>query len=420
MRQKNSIIHFFALAARLIIGSVFIFSGFVKGVDPMGSAIKFHDYFSAFGWDFLQALSLPLALTLSSLEFIVGISLFFGLKIRLGVWGALLFMLIFTPLTFLLAITNPVTDCGCFGDALILTNWETFFKNIVLLAFIIPLFAIRKKFPLTRVVPAEWTVLVAFLVFILGISEYSLRHLPLLDFRPYHIGASIPDGMKIPENAPRDEYKTVLIYEKNGVHKEFTTANFPWKDSSWSFVDQHSTLIKEGYKPPIHDFDLVDSNGRNFTDEILGYPGYTFLLVSPDLSDVPDVAMEKAGVLAIYCNDYSIRFYACTSSPQAEITTTKNNWGFTFPFFNTDETTLKTIIRSNPGLLLLKEGVILGKWSWRDFPGPGDLESNLLSMQITKFDRGLEGWKTAGLFFTFLLLWAVAAGIRSKSGEAKK
>lgn len=348
MEQKNRVNYLLGLIIRLIIGSVFIFSSFVKGVDPMGSAIKFHDYFSAFRWDFLQGLTLPFAFALSTLEFMVGISLFFNLRIRLGSWGAFLFMLIFTPLTLVLALTNPVSDCGCFGDALVLSNWETFFKNIILFALVIYLFVIRKKLHAIQPALTEWMILGAFLLFILGISEYSLRHLPLIDFRPYHIGASIPDGMKIPEDAPRDEYKTVLIYEKDDIQKEFTTENFPWKDSSWTFVYQHSTLLKEGYKPPIHDFDLINSDGQNFTDEVLGFQGYTFLLIIPYISDAPDAALEKAGELALTCNDQSIRFFACTSSPRDDIENVKNNWGFNFSFFNTDETTLKTIVRSNP------------------------------------------------------------------------
>jgi len=414
MDRKNRIIYFFILISRFVIGPVFIFSGFVKGVDPMGSAIKFHDYFSAFGWDFLQPLALPFSLALSTLEFIVGISILFNLRIRAGSWGAFLFMLIFTPLTLVLALTNPVTDCGCFGDALILTNWETFFKNIILLAFIIPLFSFRKRLPVNRKKTIEWMVLTAFLLFMLGISEYSLRHLPLLDFRPYHIGASISDGMRIPENAPQDEYKTVLVYEKNGVQKEFTLDNFPWKDSSWTFVDQNSILLKEGYKPPIHDFDLIDSDGQNYTNEILKYPGYSFLLISPNLSKAPENALEKSGELALQCTDYGIRFYACTSSPQNEIENIKNKLGLIFPVYNTDETTLKTIIRSNPGLLLIKEGVIIGKWSWHDFPTGDHLESNLLSNRITLLNQAVKFWKVAGLFLIFLLLWAIAGRIKIK------
>lgn len=412
MDQNKKITMIWMVPARLIVGIVFLFSGFVKAVDPLGSAIKFHDYFTAFNLDFLQPFTLVFAIMLSSFEFIVGASLFLNFRIREGIWGALLFMIGFTPLTLILALTNPVSDCGCFGDALILTNWATFFKNIVLLALVILLFVTRQKLLSSTLPVTEWMTAGAFLIFIVGISEYSIKHLPILDFRPYAIGASIPDGMVVPPDAPQDEYNTVLIYEKDGVQKEFTLENYPWKDSTWTFVDQHSTLVKEGYTPPIHDFEMIDQQGRNLTDEILMYEGYTFLLISTKLADASPPAMNTARDLSLFCTENSIAFYVCTASGTSEIEEVKNNWIISPVFINMDETTLKTIVRSNPGLLLIKEGVILGKWSAHDIPGPNESDRNLLAGQVTKLNKGFQGWKAWGVLAGFLLLWLLAVKVR--------
>lgn len=409
MYSKNKFIKSLIIFSRMLVGLVFIFSGFVKGIDPMGSAYKFQDYFTAFNLDFLQGSALILSIILSSLEFLVGISLFFGLRTRAGAWGALLFMILFTPLTLLLAITNPVDDCGCFGDALVLTNWQTFSKNLIILLFTLIAFTGRKKIAGLYHAATEWLVLSAFLVFMGGISGYGLIHLPIIDFRPYSIGSSIVKGMSIPEDAEQDQYETTLIYEKNGIQKEFSTDDFPWQDSSWSFIDQKSILITEGYIPPIHDFSIVSPEGDDITSRVLNHPGYSFLLISTNLSESNPGSMSAINELALYFLQRDIRFYGLTSSNSSEIELFWENMDPFFEFNSSDETTLKTIIRSNPGLLLLKNGTILAKWSWRDLPGTDELPEHLLSEQITRLRTDRDKWKIYSLFLSLFLLWSVAA-----------
>ncbi|MCK4630792.1 MAG: DoxX family protein, partial [Bacteroidales bacterium] len=232
----ESLIIFF----RIVIGAIFVFSGFIKGIDLQGSAIKFDDYFVAFGMDFLIPASLPLATFMVSTEFIIGISLLFGYRTYWGAWGVLIFMAAFTPLTLGLALFNPVSDCGCFGDAIVLTNWQTFWKNVVLMIMVLLIFYHRKKFKPAYPAITDWSILVVIFVLFTGFSLYSYRHLPMIDFRPYNAGTNIPEKMKIPADAPVDEYETILIYEKNGIRKEFNLENFPWQDSTWSFVEQKS------------------------------------------------------------------------------------------------------------------------------------------------------------------------------------
>lgn len=376
-----SIIRFFS---RLIVGILFIFSGFVKAVDPMGSTYKFSDYFTAFGMDAFTGIAFPLAILLSTLEFTVGVALVFNAQKKLSSWAALLFMLFFTPLTLILAITDPVTDCGCFGDALILSNWETFWKNLIILIPTLILFLSRnlkeKTYPIW-----EQNLLVFFsIIFSVWISVYSYKHLPIIDFRPYHIGANINDGMIIPEGAPSDEYKTILKYKKDGIVKEFDETNFPWQDSTWVYVDTESIKIKEGYTPPIHDFSISNDESGDITDMVLNDPNYTFLLVVKDIDRINEESLPKIQDLSIFALEKNHSFIAITASGLQECEEFKANHDLPVDFYNTDEIQLKTIIRSNPGLLLLKDGTILNKWHYNDFPAVEELKGDLAAYSITK------------------------------------
>ncbi len=390
--------------SRFVVGLVFTFSGFVKGIDPLGSAYKFEDYFIAFGLNFLQPLALTLAIALALAEFLIGVSLILKVHLRTGIWSAFIFMIFFTPLTFVLALTNPVSDCGCFGDALVLTNWQTFWKNIILLFFISGLFFYQKNLTAAYPPKVEWVITGLSALFMLFISFYGLQNLPIMDFRPYHIGASISDGMIIPDNAALDEYETTLIYEKDGVQKEFTSENFPWQDSTWKFVDQNSFLVKEGYRPPIHDFNIINKEGEEITDLILNDKAFTFLLISKTLKNTNIPAFEKAAKLALFCEEKGIKFYGLTASGNNEINDLVNNTDLDFELYALDETTLKTIIRSNPGLVLIKEGTIIGKWAAKNIPDPEFINQNLLAQQLTGFNKHREIWTQIGLLLFALLL----------------
>jgi len=220
----------FRTVSRIIIGLVFIFSGVVKAIDPLGSAYKFHDYFQAFNLGFLNGLSLPLAILLSTIEFIAGISVLTGLKLKTGIWLVMILLTIFTPLTFILALTNPVSDCGCFGDAIQLTNWQTFGKNIVLFFLMIVLFKGRNNIEIHVSISTQWAVISVMTFLIIVFSLVNLRYLPVIDFLPFKPGVKIADKMIVPENAMVDEYLTTFIYEKDGVKKEFNLNNYPAND----------------------------------------------------------------------------------------------------------------------------------------------------------------------------------------------
>lgn len=350
--------------SRIILGLVFIFSGIVKAIDPLGSAYKFHDYFQAFHIGFLNQLSLALAILLCTAEFIAGFSVLTGIKQKTGIVVMMILMVIFTPLTFILALTNPVSDCGCFGDAIHLTNWQTFGKNIILIALTIFLFVNRKQIKTLFNSVTEWIIILVTVILFILFSLYNLKYLPVIDFLPYKTGVTIAEKMVVPEGAPVDVYMTTFIYEKQGQKKEFDLNNYPANDNSWKFVEQKSVLTKKGYQPPIHDFMISSSDGENITEKILNAPGYSLLMISKKLSEASPEKMAAGFELGSYLTGKGSDFYVITASGSDEMKSYNNG----LQFCSADETTLKTIVRSNPGYLLLKNGKIIGKWSWANVP----------------------------------------------------
>jgi len=362
------------LLSRVFTGIVFIFSGFVKMVDPLGSAYKFSDYFHAFGLGFLEPVSLPLAILLSSIEVTMGIALLLSYRMRVFSWLVMIFMSFFTVLTFFLAIYNPVTDCGCFGDALILTNWQTFWKNIVIQVFVVLVLLQRNNYPVVTGKSVEWAVILVVFIFSSSVSLYSYNHLPLLDFRPYSTGSNIPHKMIVPPDVPADVYETRLIYKNKSTGKDevFSLETIPVDTNAYSFVDAQSVLISKGYEPPIHDFYVSTRGGNDITDIIIHDPGFSFLLISHNLSAADKNGLIKADEYAKFAKLYEdVRFYCITASSDGIIDGISQKLGLSYDFYQADEIALKTIIRSNPGLVLLKNGTILGKWHFNDFPAFG-------------------------------------------------
>ena len=398
---------YIAIAARILLGLTFIYSGFVKSIDPWGSTYKFIEYFTAFNMEWMQPLAFVLAIVQNAVEFVIGVTLVLGLRMKETAWGVLLFMGFYTPLTFILALTNPVTDCGCFGDALILTNWQTFYKNIAFMALAIIVFVYRKKYIPAYSPVGEWIWVSTITLMIVGISLHCFRHQPWFDFRPYHIGADIAWGMSVPEGMPLDEYDSKVIMEKDGITKEFPVNDYPWDDTTWVWKDTKTTLIKKGYTPPIHDFSITTSGGFDITEDVLADESYTFLLIAQRLNKSSWKGLDKASEIADFCHEHGYKFYCLTASPQSEIDPLKQKLGLTYDFCFTDEITLKTIIRANPGLVLLQKGTVIGKWHHEDMPDVAQLNPNLLSFsmkqQTTNSKNKLSGLLLVGfLFFAFV------------------
>ena len=354
--------------ARMIVGLTFVFSGFVKAIDPLGSTYKFEDYFTAFGgfFEHLTPIAFPAAIALSTLELLIGICFLLKIKIKVMSVVALLFMAVMTPLTLYIALKNPVTDCGCFGDAIILGNWTTFYKNLVLVALILLVLIFNRQFRNLFMPKVEWAIVVLTAIVGVGLSVHGFRHQPMIDFRPYKVGVNIPEKMVVPEGAAGDKYETTLIYQKNGQQKEFTIENYP-KDSTWTFVEQKTTLVSKGFTPPIHNFSIVDQKLNDITEYVLTYKGTVNLLCMYDLSKTSLKGAEAAETLYRKIKTSGAPFYALTASTDEEIDAFRSKTGATYPFCKTDPITLKTIVRGNPAMMTIKNGTIIGKWNWRDF-----------------------------------------------------
>ena len=359
----------FLQISRLLFGAVFVFSGFVKAIDPLGSTYKIEDYLRTFGGFFesMADYAFPLAIALSTIELLIGLNLIFKIQMNLTSILGLIFMIVMTPLTLYIAIKNPVTDCGCFGDALVISNWATFFKNIVLISLIILILVYQTKFRPFLSLKVQQIGTVTFIAAGILLSIYSYRHLPMIDFLPYKTGVNIPKAMEIPENAPSDVYKTNFIYEKDGVQKEFTLENYPKNDSSWVFVDQKTELISKGYKAPIHDFSIMNAQFDDITQQVLNFPGQTYLFIMYDLNETSVKGAKEAEKIYQKYMKAGIKCIALTGSSDADVQKFKEKTDVTFTFWKTDPTVLKTMIRANPGLILLKKGTIQGKWNWRNF-----------------------------------------------------
>ena len=393
---------------RIIVGIVFIYSGFVKGIDPLGSDYKFTDYFNAFGMGWMNATTLFFSFALSLAEFLIGIALLFNLWVSRMAWGALLFMAFFTPLTLVLALTNPVSDCGCFGDAMILTNWQTFWKNIILLLLAIMIFVYRKEYKSSLSFMGQFSFLSLAGAGMLCLSIYCYRHLPVLDFRPYAVGKNITEGMRLPEGAEPDQYEVTLKYKnkQTGEVRSFTEENYPWQDTlNWEYESSSERLVKKGYITPIHDLVIEHPTLGNITEEILEDDNYTILAVAYNLNQSATQYQPAINRLAEYAREKGIRFYGLTSSSERDIEAYKKRNHVPYEFCTADEIQLKTMIRSNPGVIILREGTILDKWAGKDVPDVKELQDTDLTAYCV-YSR--EQMQRIYLVYSIILLFFVA------------
>ena len=391
-------------SCRFLLAVVFVFSGFVKAVDPLGFVYKIQDYLGAFGiFSWLPSFfPLVAAIVLSSLEFVLGILIFFGIKKKSTTTLLLLFMGVMTPLTLYLAIANPVSDCGCFGDAWILTNWQTFWKNIVLLIAAVSVFFWRGLIIRFISKKTEWLISLYAVLFIMVLSLYCLRYLPILDFRPYKTGNNILAEMTIPPGAKPSIYESVFILEKDGKKKEFSLDNYP--DSTWKFIDTRTILREKGYEPSIHDFSMLNlESGEEITNVVLTDTSYTFLLVAHRIEEADDSNIDLINEIYDYSVERGYSFYCLTSSPDYLIEQWKDRTGAQYPFCLMDDIALKTIVRSNPGLMLIKDGLILNKWSRNSLPDEYALTDSLDKLPLGQLDEDND-LHTIGLVFIWFVV----------------
>ena len=410
---------------RLVVSLTFIFSGFVKAVDPIGTQIKIEDYFAAWhlGEYMPEMLALLASVLLSATEFTLGMLLLFAIRRRLVTRLIMTFMAVMTPLTLWLAISNPVSDCGCFGDAIVLSNRQTIFKNVVITAATAVLLPNALRMPRLVSRSTQWLVINYTILFVLALSGYSLYMLPPFDFRPYYVGADIRKGMEIPEGAEQPKFETTFILEKDGQRREFELDNYP--DSTWTFIDSRTVEISKGYVPPIHDFSITRcDNGDDITDEVIDSKGYTMLLIAPYLEKSDNMQFNDINRIYDYARENKVPFYCLTASSDKEIERWKDMTGAEYPFCLTDATTLRTVIRSSPGLVVIHNGHIIGKWSHNALPDESmtkvDMQHSAIGImpqnQVSGNIAWILSWFVIPLFLLTLAdrLWAWTSWVRHK------
>lgn len=390
--KKELFIKIILEISRLLLGIIFLFSGFVKAVDPLGTAYKIEDYLTAWNLVSLHPLALPASIGLCCMEFLLGAWLLLGLYRRLVTKLLFAVMLFMTPLTLYLAIKNPVHDCGCFGDALILTNWETFFKNLILLPLSIVILIWHKHITPVFSRHTYWLAGLFTTGFIVSFALYNYFTLPMFDFRPYKIGADLKK--LVSEKSKGDVYQNTFVYEKNGKREDFTEQNYPWKDPSWKFVEMKSKLIKEGKTSGVEDFEVnllnISTDRKKITDQteitdnILNDSSYTFLMVAYSLKEMSKIHLSDFEDISYYAQENGYKFYCLTASNQQDILHWIDESGTSYSFCLTDERALKTIVRSNPGLILMKNGKIVNKWAGNNIPQENELNKPLDKISFTK------------------------------------
>jgi uncharacterized membrane protein YphA (DoxX/SURF4 family)/peroxiredoxin len=355
------IVHF----CRIAVGVLFIISGFIKLNDPVGFSFKLEEYFSQGVLDL--PVFMPYALAISIfvviLEVILGVLLLLGFKRKITLWSLLGMIVFFTFLTFYSAYFNKVTDCGCFGDAIKLTPWESFTKDVVLLVLILVLMAgARYIKPLFN---PKWNIglVLVSLALCIGYANHVLNHLPVIDFRPYKIGANIQEGMSVPEDAPKAIFEYAWKFDVNGTEKiVVTNGEYPSVDGE--FVGVETTEIQKGYEPPIHDF-TIEQDGEDKAEQLLKEKAL-LMVVAYDLARSELDAFQDIKIKTEEARKKGYKVIGMSASSDELTSALKERYQLDFDFYFTDETTLKTIVRSNPGVLVLGEGTILQKVHYND------------------------------------------------------
>lgn len=358
---------------RILLGLLFVFSGFTKGVDPVGTEYRIVDYFIAYGMEWAFPLAPALSVILNASEFVLGLMLLFNVKLRLSLWLALLMMVFFTITTINDALYNPVPDCGCFGDAFTISNWQTFYKNLLILSFLLVAFFAQKKLKPWFNNKIEYLLVFLFVVGFVSFEVYNIRHLPVIDFRDWKVGNRMVQNDKLPLQYFL-KYRNIETDEE----KEYVSPDYPYDDSvwmsQWGFVSQRVV----DPNPQSANLMLEDAEGNDVTSGIIENPDFQFILVAYDLSK-----MNKSGIAGIrnfaeICQEKDYSFVLLTSSLPEETEFFIETYSLSIDYFFADDISLQVMIRSNPGLILMKDAVVMGKWHFNDFPEFSEFENEFV------------------------------------------
>lgn len=370
--------------ARIITGLLFVFSGLIKANDPTGFGYKLEEYFHVFGTHFLNDYSVIIAIAICGLEILLGALLLLGFRGRAVAWGLLLLILFFTFLTFYSAFFEVVTSCGCFGDAIPLTPWQSFGKDLVLLALILIIFFNRGAIrPVIDGKAAQAFLTTVLVVLSVGIGIYTVNYLPFIDFLPYKKGSNLPELMALPDGEIGDQYDIIytLRHKTSGDEKQVSDkvylADELWKDESWEIIgDPESRLVKKGYQVPIPDLLITDANGEDFTQQIIGNPYYNIVVVAWNLDKTNLQALDHINALVTEAAEaYNIRTVLLTASSTQQAEQTSRELDLLTEIFYADAVPLKSMVRANPGVLLMRNGTVIDKWHYNTVPDFNTLDN---------------------------------------------
>jgi len=363
--------------SRIFVGALFIFSGLIKANDPLGFGYKLQEYFEVFHMNFLSGIATGIAILLCTLEIVLGALLLLGFWSKKVAWGLLLLIIFFTLLTFISAAFKVVTSCGCFGDAIPLTPWQSFSKDLILLVLIIVIFRNKTLIqPLFKKEATQRNIAVAVTLVSLGFGIYTYNVLPIMDFLPYKVGAHLPSLMVIPPGEKPDEFEIIyhLKNKKTKEEKDMSDKAYLkteiWKDNNWEIIGEPTkNLVKKGFEPKIKDLNITDASGTDYTKELIENPYYNLIFVAYDLHAANEAAIGKLNALALNATQqFNIRTVLLTSNSaqDAQAFIKKNNL-FSEVFY-ADAVPLKSMVRANPGILLMKNGVVINKWHFHNVP----------------------------------------------------
>jgi uncharacterized membrane protein YphA (DoxX/SURF4 family) len=382
LKKRQPTMKYITHLSRLLVGVLFIISGLIKSNDTIGFAYKLEEYYTVFGTEFLISTAVLQAMLICIVEVMLGILLLLGSRVKATLSLLMAMIVFFTFLTFYSAYFNKVTDCGCFGDALKLTPWGSFTKDIILLVFITILLIGRKH--IRPILPGKLTNLLLVIGLILNIAfpVYTFNYLPVKDFRPYAIGNNLIEQMNGGRPGVFDTkflYKNLQTNEVEELSRPPYTDTINWEIDStkWSFVDTKQIVIDEGELPPVHDFSITNVEGFEYTEDILNHPGSYFLLVSYDLNAANRSIQPAINAFALACEKNQIPFIALTSGTPEAIDEFRHEVQAPYEYYITDATQLKTMIRSNPGLMLMEGPVVKGKWHHNALPSYEELAPQL-------------------------------------------
>lgn len=379
---------FITQVSRVLVGALFIFSGFIKLNDPVGFSFKLDEYFGAdvLNLPFLQPFALWIALIVVILEVLLGIALLIGYQRKLTSWLLLLMIVFFTFLTFYSAYFNKVTDCGCFGDAIPLTPWQSFGKDVVLSILILIIFFNQQYIKPILSHTGSYVTMSFSLVLCSLFGNYVLKHLPAIDFRAYAVGKSISEGMKSAEElgVQGTEYGTVYVMKNNstGEEKKISSKAYVdekwWENKEWEMLSDktETVVLVHGYEPPVHDF-VMTLEDEDITDKVLSMPA-VFLVISYKMEITDDDAYAKINEFAVEAGKSGTMLLGVSASLPEVVEQKRHDLQTPFPFAVMDETTLKTIVRSNPGIVLLKHGRVAAKWHHNDLPDFAEVQKEFL------------------------------------------